>query len=562
MLSRRDFLQITAAASAIYGGGQALAASAAKQQISFDKLTEFKSTGQVTLLNFTDCHAQLMPLHFREPSVNIGVGEVAGLPPHITGKDMLTRFKLMPGSPEAYAFSSVDFTRLSQDYGRVGGMAHMATLIKKVRAERPANTLLIDNGDTWQGSYTALKTHGEDMVTVQNALGIDAMTAHWEFTYGEKRVQELIKKLKAPFLAGNITDTEWEEPVFNAIEYFERGGVKIAVIGQAFPYTPIANPRHLIPKWSFGIKEGRVRANVKKAKAAGAELIVLASHDGFDVDRKLASRVKGIDVILTGHTHDAIPAIVRVGDTLLVASGSHGKFLARLDLEVKNKRVTNYAFKLMPVFSDAIPADKDMAALIDKIRAPYKAELDEVVGKTEKLLYRRGNFNGTFDDLICNAMLEQRDAQIAFSPGFRWGACVMPGQNIRMEDVYNHTAITYAACTRNTLKGDFIKTILEDVGDNLFNPDPYYQQGGDMVRVGGMGFTFDISKKMGQRVSDMTLLSSGEPIDPKKDYVVAGWASVNPNAKGPAIYDVVKSYIKSRKVITKVGESAIKVRGG
>ncbi len=561
MLTRRDFLQVTAAASVALGGGYELSAAAAKQKISFEKLTDFDATGQVTLLNFTDCHAQLMPLHFREPSVNIGVGDFAGLPPHVTGEDMLKRFKLEAGSPEAYAFSSEDFVQLSREYGRVGGMAHMATLIKKVRAERPGKTLLIDNGDTWQGSYTALKTRGADMVDVQNALGIDAMTAHWEFTYGQDRVLELIKKLKAPFLAGNVTDTEWEEPVFKAIEYFDRGGIKIAVIGQAFPYTPVANPRYLIPQWSFGIKEDTVRANVEKAKAAGAELIVLASHDGFDVDRKLASRVDGIDVILTGHTHDAIPNIVTVGDTLMVASGSHGKFLARLDLEIKNKRIAKYRFKLMPVFADAIPADKEMTALIDKIRAPYQSELDEVVGKTEKLLYRRGNFNGTFDDLICQAMIEERDAQIAFSPGFRWGACVLPDQAIRMEDVYNHTAITYAACTRNSLQGDFLKVILEDVGDNLFNVDPYYQQGGDMVRVGGMGFTFDISKKMGDRVSDMTLLSTGEPIDPAKSYVVAGWASVNENAEGPPIYDVVKSYIKKKQVITDVGKSAITVRG-
>jgi len=561
MLTRRDFLQVTAAASALLGGTGGLAASNSKQKISFEDLTEFDATGQVTLLNFTDCHAQLMPLHFREPSVNIGVGDFAGLPPHITGKEMLTRFKLNAGSPEAYAFSSEDFVRLSQTYGRVGGMAQMATLIKKVRAERPGKTLLIDNGDTWQGSYTALKTRGADMVAIQNALGIDAMTAHWEFTYGQDRVLELIEKLDAPFLAGNVTDTEWEEPVFKAIEYFERGGVKIAVIGQAFPYTPVANPRYLIPQWSFGIKEDTVRENVKKAKAEGAELVVLASHDGFDVDRKLASRVEGIDVILTGHTHDAIPNVVAVGNTLLVASGSHGKFLARLDLEIKNKRIADFRFKLMPVFADIIPADREIAALIDKIRAPYKSELEEVVGKTEKLLYRRGNFNGTFDDLICQAMLEERDAQIAFSPGFRWGACVLPDQSIRMEDVYNHTAITYAACTRNSLKGDFLKVILEDVGDNLFNVDPYYQQGGDMVRVGGMGFTFDISKKMGDRVSDMTLLSTGEPIDPAKSYVVAGWASVNENAEGPPIYDVVKRYIKRKQVITDVGKSAIQVRG-
>ena len=561
MLSRRDFLQVAAATAALTGGVQSLTAAAAKQKISYKTLQKFDSIGQVTLLNYTDCHAQLMPLYFREPEVNIGVGESHGLPPHITGKDMLTKFGLTPGSPEAYAFSSEDFVHLSREYGRVGGMAHMATLVNDIRASRPGKTLLIDNGDTWQGSYTSLKTKGEDMVRVQNALGVDVMTAHWEFTYGDKRVRELIKKLKFPFLAGNITDTEWEEPVFKSTTFFERGGVKIAVIGQAFPYTPVANPRHLIPKWSFGIKEDRVRKNVEAARKAGAELIVLASHNGFDVDRKLASRVKGIDVLLTGHTHDAIPAVIKVGDTLLVASGSHSKFLARLDLEVKNKRVTNYRFKLIPVFSDAIPENKEMAALIKDIRAPHEGMLNKVVGRTKGLLHRRGNFNGTFDDLICQAMIEERDAQIAFSPGFRWGACVMPGHDIRMEDVYNHTAITYPACTRNAIKGDFIKTILEDVGDNLFNPDPYYQQGGDMVRVGGMGYTYDISKSMGSRVSNMTLLKTGEPIEASKSYTVAGWASVNPGAKGPAIYDVVRGYIGKHKNINVKSNPAIKVRG-
>ncbi len=561
MLSRRDFLQVTAATAALIGGSQSLAVASAKQKISFESLLKFDSIGQVSLLNFTDCHAQLMPLYFREPEVNIGVGESHGLPPHITGQDLLKAFKLVPGSPEAYAFSSEDFVRLSQEYGRVGGMAHMATLVKNIRASRPGKTLLIDNGDTWQGSYTSLMTQGEDMVRVQNALGVDVMTAHWEFTFGEKRVRELIKKLKFPFLASNITDTEWEEPVFKSTQFFERGGVKIAVIGQAFPYTPIANPRHLIPKWSFGIKEDKVRENVKKARKAGADLIVLASHNGFDVDRKLASRVKGIDVLLTGHTHDAVPAVVKVGDTLMVSAGSHGKFLARLDLEVKNKRVTDYRFRLIPIFSDAIPPDQEMASLIKDIRAPYEAKLNTVMGRTKSLLHRRGNFNGTFDDLICQAMLEERDAQIAFSPGFRWGACVMPGHDIRTEDIYNHTAITYPACTRNAIKGDFIKTILEDVGDNLFNPDPYYQQGGDMVRVGGMGYTYDISKPMGSRVSNMTLLKTGEPIDANKSYIVAGWASVNPGAKGPPIYDVVSGYVGRHKNINVKTNPAIKVRG-
>ena len=561
MLTRRDFLQVVAAAAALYGGGGGLARAAAGQKISQDDLLGFDSVGQVTLLNFTDCHAQLVPLYFREPSVNLGVGDVHGLPPHITGQDFLRAFGLEAGTPEAYAFTSVDFGALAQDYGRVGGMDRMATLVKAIRAERSDNTILIDNGDTWQGSYTALQTRGEDMVRVMNTLGVDVMTAHWEFTYGAERVLELVEKLNFPFLCGNVLDTDFEEPVFESTHMFERAGVKVAVIGQAFPYTPVANPRHLIPQWSFGIRDALVQEHVDAARADGADLVVLASHDGFDVDRKLASRVSGIDVILTGHTHDAIPDVVRVGDTLLVASGSHGKFLARLDLEVKGKKVTDYRFKMIPVFSDVITPDPDMAALIRDIRAPHEGHLNEALGRTQRLLYRRGNFNGTFDDLICQAIMEERDTQIAFSPGFRWGSSLPPGSDILMEHVYHQTAITYAQCTRTELPGEMLKVILEDVGDNLFNSDPYYQQGGDMVRVGGMGYTFDISAPMGSRVSDMTLLATGEPIDPAKTYVVGGWASVQENPEGPPVYDLVARYIKRKKAIDIPENQAIRVRG-
>ncbi|MBT5036413.1 MAG: thiosulfohydrolase SoxB [Rhodospirillaceae bacterium] len=561
MLTRRDFLQVSSATAALLGGGS-LATAASKNTLTQEKILEFDSVGQVTLLNFTDCHAQLMPLYFREPSINIGVGGVAGLPPHITGKQMLDHFGLKAGSPEAYAFSSHDFATLGREYGRIGGMAQMATLVNAVRAERDGKTLLVDCGDTWQGSYTSLQTRGEDMVEVMNEMGVDVMTGHWEFTYGTKRVKELIEKLKFPFLAGNVIDTEWEEPVFEPIKYFERGGVKIGVIGQAFPYTPIANPRHLMPNWSFGIREDFVRKSVKKVKAAGADLVVLMSHNGFDVDRKLASRIPGIDVILTGHTHDAVPSAIQVKDTLLIATGSHGKFLGRLDLEVKNKKVTNYRFKLMPVFSDAIRPDPKIAAVIKKVRAPYEKTISKVLGKTESLLYRRGNFAGTFDDLICQAIIEERDTQIALSPGFRWGATLLPGQDIRAEEVYSQTAITYPSCYRQEMTGQQLKEILEDVGDNLFNPDPYYQQGGDMVRVGGMGYKFEINQKIGSRISDMTLLSSGENIEATKKYVVGGWASVNPAVQGPPIYDVVSQYVSRKKVVKLPPNRAIKIVGG
>ncbi|MYG51447.1 MAG: thiosulfohydrolase SoxB [Rhodospirillaceae bacterium] len=560
MITRRDFATAGAAAALLAGSGS-LGRLAAQQKLTQDKLLAFEPVGQVTLLHFTDIHAQLSPLYFREPSVNLGVGAVKGLPPHITGAALLKKYGLKPGSAEAYALSNVDFARLAASYGRLGGIDRMATAVEAIRAERPGRTLLLDGGDTWQGDYVSLKTRGGSMVEAMNALGVDVMTAHWEFTYGTDRVQEIVEdELKFPFLAGNVRDTEWNEGVFESTQYFERGGLNIAVIGQAFPFTPIANPRHLIENWSFGIREKEISKTVAAARKK-ADLVVLLSHNGFDVDRKLASRVDGIDVILTGHTHDALPEAVQVRDTLLVASGSHGKYLSRLDLDVKNRKVAGFRYRLIPLFSDAIAPDLKMKALLDRLRAPHRAVTEKVIGRTDTLLYRRGNFNGTFDDLICNALLEERDAEISLSPGFRWGASLLPGQDISMNDVYNQTAITYPAAYRIKFTGAFLKTVLEDVADNIFNPDPYYQQGGDMVRVGGLNYDIDVGRKIGHRISNMTLMRNGEAIDPAREYTVSGWASVNPDTKGPPIWEVVAGYIGRKKIITQPARGKIRVSG-
>ncbi|MAW13940.1 MAG: thiosulfohydrolase SoxB [SAR116 cluster bacterium] len=561
MYSRREFLQVTAATAAILGTNTPLGAWAAGQKITQDQLLDFEAKGNVTLLHLTDIHAQLVPVYFREPSVNLGVGEVNGLVPHITGQDFLTRYDLKRNTLDAYALTYLDFNEMAQVYGRVGGIDRMKTVVDAIRAERPENTLLLDGGDTWQGSYTSYKTQGMDMVQVMNALGVDAMTAHWEFTYGTDRVNELIEALDFPFLVGNVRDTEWDEPVFEAINYFERGGVKIAVIGQAFPYTPIANPRYMIPEYSFGIREEEMAKNVEKARANGAELVVVVSHNGFDTDRKMAQRVKGIDVLLSGHTHDAVPEAVQVGKTLLIASGSHGKFLSRLDLDVQGGEVRDYSFRLIPILSDVITPDPEMRKLVQEIRAPHEQELRRELAKTESTLFRRGNFNGTFDDLICDALLEERDAQIALSPGFRWGASLLPGQAITVEDVHNMTSITYPAAYRSGMTGNTLKEVLEDVADNLFNKDPYYQQGGDMVRVGGLGYTINPNGTAGNRVSNMQLLETGEPIQASKEYTVAGWASVNEGTEGPAIWDVVTNYLEKKQSVNITPRDHVKVTG-
>lgn len=561
MFSRRELLMAGAALSAIAGSGLSgrWSQAVAQQALTEDGLLDFQSTGNVTIIHVTDLHAQLVPVYFREPSINLGVGDVAGLPPHVTGADFLKLYNIEPGTPEAYAMTSDDYVALARSYGKMGGLDRIATIVRRIRAERGDKVLLLDGGDTWQGSYTSLQTKGQDMVDAMNALEPDAMTGHWEFTYGTDRVKEIIDGLPFAFLGGNIFDTEWNEPAFDAYKMFEKGGAKIAVLGQAFPYTPIANPRWMFPNWSFGIREEEVAKNVAAARAEGADLVVLLSHNGFDVDRAMAARVPGIDIILAGHTHDALPEPVIVGQTLVIASGSHGKFVTRLDLDVQDGKLKSYRHRLIPVFTDVIAPDAEMTKLVEDIRAPHLAELSRELATAESLLYRRGNFNGTFDDLICQALLEVRDADIALSPGFRWGTSVLPGQKITVEDVHNACSMTYPSAYRSTMSGQMLKDILEDVADNLFNKDPYYQQGGDMVRVGGMGYTIDPNGSMGSRISQMTMLKSGEAVDAAKDYVVAGWASINEATEGPPIWDVVEDYLTKNPVVNLQENRSVKV---
>jgi len=545
-LSRREFLQMMAVA----GGAGILPGTGMAAANPY----ETPAFGNVSILHFTDCHAQLMPIHFREPHINLGFGSMHGRAPHLVGPQLLDRFGIAPDSREAHAFTSIDFINAAERYGKVGGFAHLSTLVKQLRADRPGS-LLLDGGDTWQGSATSLWSNGQDMVDAQIALGVDMMTAHWEMTLGADRVQEIVDNDfagKIEFLAQNIIDNEWEEPVFKAYSMRQINGVPVAIIGQAFPYTPIANPRYMVPDWSFGIQEESLQLTVDTARQEGAQVVILLSHNGMDVDLKVASRVSGIDAILGGHTHDAVPKPITIsnpgGKTLVMNSGSNGKFLSVLDLDVRDGRIRDYRYRLLPIFSNLLAADAEMEAVIARHRAPYLDKLAEPLAVADSLLYRRGNFSGTFDQLICDALIERQEAQIAFSPGFRWGTTILPGQTITTEDLMTQTAITYPTVTVNEMTGEFLKIVLEDVADNLFNPDPYYQQGGDMVRVGGLKYAIDPTATIGSRISDMEF--DGQPIDASKTYKVAGWASVAQPLDGTPVWDVVADYMRDRKTIT------------
>ncbi|MDK3024712.1 thiosulfohydrolase SoxB [Cupriavidus taiwanensis] len=564
-MNRREFLQVLAIAGA---GGMTFPHQDAHAAQAAEAMYDLPRFGNVHLLHFTDCHAQLRPVYFREPNVNLGIGDYAGKPPHLVGEALLRHYGIRPGTPQAHAFTYLDFNEAARRYGKVGGFAHLATLVKRLKAGRPG-ALLLDGGDTWQGSATALWTKGQDMVDAALALGVDVMTPHWEMTLGAERVREIVDKDfkgKVAFLAQNIKTNDFGDPVFDPYVIREINGVPVAIIGQAFPYTPIANPRYFVPDWTFGIQEENLQQVIDAARGKGAQAVVLLSHNGMDVDLKLASRVRGLDAILGGHTHDGVPAPVPVknagGTTLVTNAGSNGKFLGVLDFDVKGGKVADFRYRLLPVFANYLPADPAMDALISKVRAPYEQKLGEVLAVNRGLLYRRGNFNGTFDQLILDGLMQVQGAQIAFSPGFRWGTTLLPGQAITMEHLMDQTAITYPYTTVTQMSGATIKTILEDVADNLFNPDPYYQQGGDMVRVGGLQYTIDPAAGMGKRITDMRL--AGKPLDAARTYKVAGWAPVAEEAReagGAPIWDVMAQWLRSTREVSARPLNLPRVRG-
>ena len=563
-LTKREFLQVLAAASvagmALARHEQADAASA--EEALYDLPPLGRGAGFVSFLHMTDCHAQLLPIHFREPSVNLGLGSMRGQVPHLVGEHLLKAAGVPAGSALAHAFTYLDFEAASRRYGKVGGFAHLATLVKRLKASRPG-ALLLDGGDTWQGSATSLWTNAQDMVDACKALTVDVMTGHWEFTYGMKRVKEIVDKdfkggsgsaaaaQRVDFIAQNVKTADFGDPVFEPYVIKEMNGVKVAIVGQAFPYTPIANPRYMVAEWEFGIRDDEMQKAVDEARGKGAQVVVVLSHNGMDVDLKMASRVRGIDAIFGGHTHDGVPVAVPVknpgGTTLVTNAGSNGKFLGVMDFEVKSGKVANFRYRLLPIFANVLKPDPEMAALITKIRAPYESRLNETLAVTDGLLYRRGNFNGSWDQLVCDALMDTQGAEIAFSPGFRWGTSLLPGQAITRELMMDQLAITYPYATMTPMTGETIKTVLEDVADNLFNPDPYYQQGGDMVRVGGLQYTLDPAAKMGSRITDMRL--DGKPVEAGKTYKVAGWAPVAEEASrvgNKPVWEVVEAWLKAR----------------
>ena len=552
-MQRREFLSTLAAAA---GGGLVLETDFSKAALAAEQFYNMPPKGNVHLLHFTDSHAQLVPTYYREPSVNLGAGSWRGKTPHLVGERFLKANGIAPGSPEAHAFTSLNFDQAARTYGKIGGFAHLAALVKRLKASRPG-ALLLDGGDTWQGSATALWTRGQDMVDASLLMEVDIMTSHWEMTLGAERVLEIVNqdfKNKLSFLAQNIKTTDFEDPVFDAYQIRVMNGVPVAIIGQSFPYTPIANPRYMVPDWTFGIQEENMQKTVNEVRARGAQVVVVLSHNGMDVDLKMATRLSGIDVILGGHTHDAVPRPVQVrnrsGSTWVTNAGSNGKFLAVLDFEVKAARIVDFHYRLMPVFAHLIEPDAAMLQLIERVRKPFQAQLSTPLALTQSLLYRRGNFNGSFDQLILDGLMAEKEAEIAFSPGFRWGASLLSGDTITLEDLMNQTAITYPATTLTPMSGQTIKTVLEDVADNLFNPDPYYQQGGDMVRVAGMQYSIEPGAASGQRISNMRL--KGQAMQADKIYKVAGWASVNEdvkNAGGEPNWDLMSRYLSHQKVV-------------
>ncbi len=560
-LNRREFIRLMGLAGA--AGIFPAAGYAAGSDDS--KIYDMPAFGNARILHFTDCHAQLNPIYFREPNLNLGIGAAFGKAPHLVGGNLLKQFGIAGGGIEEHAYTYLNFEEAARMFGKVGGFAHLATLVKKLRAEyAQGRSLLLDGGDTWQGSGTSYWTRGRDMVEACNLLGVEVMTGHWEFTYLASEILDNAEIFDGEFVSQNckvredaMFDYEFADlgdfnedsgHVFKPYTIREMGDLRIAVVGQSFPYTPIANPQRFIPDWTFGINEDDMQEIVDQARdEEKPDGLIVLSHNGMDVDLKMASRVSGIDAIFGGHTHDGVPGAIPVsnpgGKTLVTNAGSNGKFLGVMDMDYKGKKLREFRYRLLPVFSNLLPADAEMSAYIEQVRKPHLANLQEELALAEDVLFRRGNFNGTFDQVICDALRVEGDAQVSLSPGFRWGTTVLPGQAITMEHVMDQTCITYPETYVREMTGENIKLILEDVADNLFNKDPYYQQGGDMVRLGGLDYSIDPQADSGARISDMRL-DDGTLIDASKGYKVAGWATVGSESPGAPIWDVVADYLR------------------
>ncbi len=564
MPTRRELLQAGAAAAAITAaeGLGGFRRALAQQQLTEADLLNFPRLGNVTLLHVADLHGQLRPVFLREPSVNLGFAEARGTPPHLAGREFLRHYDIPAKSPTAHALTPEDFAALAKSYGRIGGIDRLATVVKAVRAERGQDrVLLLDGGNTFHGSLGSHRTQGQDVADCFKLLKPDGGTVHWEFTYGEGRAREMAEKLGYSVLALNVHDAE-NKRVFPPYKTIEKGGVRIAVLGHAYPHTAIIHPRSVLPPWTFGLRELEITRTVDRARREGVSLVVLLSQNGFDADRKLASRVEGLDIIFTAQGGDALPEPVRVGKTLLIASGSHGKFVSRLDLDVRPEGLRDFRYKLIPLFADAIHADPEMAAAVEKARAPFAEELSRVLGHTESLLYRRDTFRGTFCDLACTAMLTERDAEVAFSPGLRWGTTVLADSPITTEDVFNATAISYPQVYRASVTGQRIKDLLEDAADGLCNSDPYQRLGRDMVRSGGLRYRLDPKKAVGSRISGIEHIRTGKTIDPAKTYIAAGWGSVADQVEGPPVWEVIESYLGRVKTVRVKPQTSVRVVTG
>ncbi|WP_018174298.1 MULTISPECIES: thiosulfohydrolase SoxB [unclassified Thioalkalivibrio] len=554
-LTRREFLQAMAVASAAGFSMNAWAGEKGSWKPLSSEMYDIPKFGNVSFMHYTDCHAQLKPIYFREPNVNIGVGDMKGKPPVLVGNELLEWFGIKPGTPMAHAITHLDYVDAAEKYGRMGGFSHLSTLVKKLRADRP-NSLMLDGGDTWHGSAVSLWDDGQDMVDAQKLLGVDIMVGHWEFTFGDDRVMEIVENDFKPngidFLAQNIEDRDWGDPVFEPYTIREMNGVPVAVIGQAFPYTSVANPSYMFPDWSFGIRDEHMQRMINECREKGAKVVAILSHNGMVTDMEMARNLEGVDVIMGGHTHDPIPGAVEIenagGDiTLVTNAGSNGKFLGLLDLDVGESGVRDYKFHMLPVFSNLLDADPEMEEHVKKVHQPYEDKLNEELAVTDGVLYRRGNFNGTFDEVILDALREKLDAEVALSPGFRWGVSVLPGQPITFEEVMSQTVTTYSEVQRNEMTGEQLKNTLEDVANSIFNSNPYHHRGGDMVRTGGIKYTIDPHESMGSRISDLEI--NGEPIDMDKNYVVAGWANVHEPLDSEPVWELVADYLREKGTV-------------
>ncbi|NLD72906.1 MAG: bifunctional metallophosphatase/5'-nucleotidase [Chloroflexi bacterium] len=398
-----------------------------------------------------------------------------------------------------------------------GGHARIAALIAAERRRHPGAVLALDNGDTLHGTYPVVHSEGEALLPILNAMGLDGMTAHWEFAYGPARFKALAQRLNYPMLAINCYEEASGELAYPPYVVYEAAGLRVGVIGIAATIVDKTMPPSFSKGLRFTLGNEELPGHISHLRQEErADLIVVVSHLGFPQEVRLAEEVEGIDVLLSGHTHNRIYRPVLVNGAIIIQSGCHGSFLGRLDLQLEGGKVVDWRHALITVTED-LPEDPVVRERVEAALATDRSDLAEQVGETRTPLHRYTVLEAPMDNLLLQALQSETGAEVAFSNGWRYGAPIPPGP-ITLNDLWNIIPVNPPVSTCD-LTGEEIWDMMEENLEHTFARNPYDQMGGYVKRCLGLNLYAKIENPAGQRIQQIFV--GGRPLRREQVYHAA-----------------------------------------